>query len=176
MPGGPAELAGLQVKNVILNIDGRPMDNLPLLSFSLYARNAGDRLRVTVLRGREQVVLDVPVIDRPHDVDRLADLVNPEQSVIRQLGILGLAIDDQVGPMLSSLRVPSGVIVAARTRDAHAADVSLSAGDVIHSVNGLAVSTLSDLREALDALKPHSPVVLQVEREGILIFVAFELD
>ena len=176
MPGGPAELAGLQVKDVILNIDGRPMDNLPLLSFSLYARNAGDRLRVTVLRGREQVVLDVPVIDRPHDVDRLADLVNPEQSAIRQLGILGLAIDDQVGPMLSSLRVPSGVIVAARTRDAHAADVSLSAGDVIHSVNGRAVSTLSDLREALDALKPHSPVVLQVEREGILIFVAFELD
>jgi S1-C subfamily serine protease len=90
--------------------------------------------------------------------------------------ILGLAIDDQIGPMLSSLRVPSGVIVAARTQDPHAPDVALSAGDVIHTVNGLAISTLSDLRAALDALKPHSPVVLQVEREGVLTFVAFELD
>jgi hypothetical protein len=43
-------------------------------------------------------------------------------------------------------------------------------------VNGLAISTLSDLRAALDALKPHSTVVLQVEREGVLTFVAFELD
>jgi serine protease Do len=176
LPGGPAERAGLEVKDIILKIDGRSMDNLPLLSFSLYARNAGDRLKVTVLRGKDQVVLNVPVIDRPHDVDRLADRADPEQSVIRQLGILGLPIDEQIGPMLSSLRAPSGVLVAARTQDPHAADVSLSAGDVIHSVNGLAVSTLPELRAALDGLKPHSPVVLQVEREGVLTFVAFELD
>jgi len=62
------------------------------------------------------------------------------------------------------------------TADLHAADVSLSAGDVIHSVNGHAITTLSDLRSALDALKPHTPVVLRVEREGVLTFVAFELD
>jgi serine protease Do len=176
MPGGPAELAGLKVKDIILSVDDRPMDNLPLLAFSLYASNAGDRMKLAVLRGKDQIVLDVPVVDQPHDVDRLADRVNPEQNVIRQLGILGLAIDDQIGPMLSSLRVPSGVIVAARTQDPHAPDVALSAGDVIHTVNGLAISTLSDLRAALDALKPHSPVVLQVEREGVLTFVAFELD
>jgi serine protease Do len=176
MPGGPAELSGLEVKDIILSIDDRPIDNLPLLAFSLYARNAGDRIKLAVLRGKDQIVLDVPVVDRPHDVDHLADRVNPEQSVIRQLGILGLTIDDQIGPMLSSLRVPSGVIVAARTEDPHAADVALSAGDVIHTVNGLAISTLSDLRAALDALKPHSTVVLQVEREGVLTFVAFELD
>ena len=36
LPDGPAELAGLKVKDIILKIDGRPMDNLPLLSFSLY--------------------------------------------------------------------------------------------------------------------------------------------
>jgi serine protease Do len=176
MPGGPAELSGLEVKDIILSIDDRPIDNLPLLAFSLYARNAGDRIKLAVLRGKDQIVLDVPVVDRPHDVDHLADRVNPEQSVIRQLGILGLTIDDQIGPMLSSLRVPSGFIVAARTEDPHAADVALSAGDVIHTVNGLAISTLSDLRAALDALKPHSTVVLQVEREGVLTFVAFELD
>jgi S1-C subfamily serine protease len=89
---------------------------------------------------------------------------------------MGLAIDGQIEPMLSSLRVPSGVIVAARTEDPHAADVALSAGDVIHTVNGLTILNLSDLRAALDALEPHSPVVLQVEREGVLTFVAFELD
>ena len=72
--------------------------------------------------------------------------------------------------------MPSGVVVAARTQDPHAADVSLSAGDVIHSVNGAAVATLQDLRAALDDLKPHSPVVLQIERDGVFSFIAFELD
>jgi serine protease Do len=175
-PGGPADLAGLQVKDVILSIDGRPMDSLPLVAFNLYARNAGDHLKLVVLRGHDQLLLDVPVITRPHDVDRLGDRVDPEHSLVRQLGILGVAIDDEIRPMIPSLRAPSGVIVAARTEDPHAAEVSLSAGDVIHSVNGLATSTVSELRAALDDLKPHSPVVLQIEREGVFTFVAFALD
>ena len=60
--------------------------------------------------------------------------------------------------------------------DPHAADVSLSAGDVIHAVNGRPVTTMVQLREALDRLAAHSPVVLQVERDGSFHFVAFELD
>ena len=77
---------------------------------------------------------------------------------------------------IGNLRVPSGVLVAAHAEDRRAAAVSLSAGDVIHSVNGAAVSNLQELRAALDGLKPQSPVVLQIEREGLLSFVAFELD
>ena len=176
LPGGPAEVAGLRLNDVIVSVDGRPMGSLPLLAFHLYARNAGDRLKLVVLRGEEQLAMDVGVIERPHDVDTLADRVDPEQSLIRQLGVLGVAIDDEVRAMLPLVRMPTGVIVAARTRDPHAADVSLSTGDIIHSVNGRTVETVSDLRAALDALAAHSAVVLQVERFGALTFVAFELD
>src|SRR5439155_12310071 len=61
LPGGPADVAGLQIKDIIVSIDGKPMDSLPLLSFNLYARNAGDRLKLTVLRGQDQLALEVPV-------------------------------------------------------------------------------------------------------------------
>jgi hypothetical protein len=40
----------------------------------------------------------------------------------------------------------------------------------------VSVTNLEELRAALDGLKPRSPVVLQVEREGLLTFVAFELE
>jgi serine protease Do len=176
LPGGPADVAGLQIKDIVVSIDGKPMESLPLLAFNLYARNAGDRLKLIVLRGQDQLALEVPVIERPHDFDRLADRVDPEENLVRQLGVLGLAINDEIGPMISGLRMTSGVIVAARTEDPHAADVSLSAGDVIHAVNGRPIGTLPELRAALDALKPHSPVALQIERDGTFMFVAFELD
>ena len=85
-------------------------------------------------------------------------------------------MDDDLRSTIGSFRIPSGVIVAARAEAPPASTVSLSAGDVIHSVNGVHVSNLQELRAALDGLQPHGPVVLHVEREGLLTFVTFELE
>jgi serine protease Do len=174
--GGPADLAGLSVKDVIVSIDGKPIDSLPLIAFNLYSRRAGDRLRVGVLRSEQHATLEVAVVERPEALDRIIDLVDPDKSAVPQLGILGVSIDESLGLAIGSLRLPSGVMVAAHAEDRRAAAVSLSAGDVIHSVNGAAVSDLEELRAALDGMKPHSPVVLQIERDGLLSFVAFELE
>jgi serine protease Do len=176
IPGGPADLAGLNQKDIIVSVDDKPIDSLPLIGFYLFTRHAGDRLRVGVLRGDQHVALDVVVVERPEALDRIADFIDPDTSQVRQLGILGVSIDEDVGRAIGSLRVPSGVMVAAHAEDAHAAAVSLSTGDVIHSVNGVSVSSLQELRAALDGLSPRSAVVLQVERQGLLIFVAFELE
>jgi S1-C subfamily serine protease len=76
--------------------------------------------------------------------------------------------------MLPRIRVPSGVIVTARAQEGRGAEVPLAAGDVIHAMNGILVSTLDGLRSVLGRLKRHSAVVLQIERAGKLMFVAFQ--
>jgi S1-C subfamily serine protease len=78
--------------------------------------------------------------------------------------------------MVPGLRIPSGVVVAGRSQGSRGADVALSAGDIIHTLNGTSISNLQELRAALDAVEPHGAVVLQVERAGKLSFVAFQLD
>jgi serine protease Do len=67
------------------------------------------------------------------------------------------------------------VIVAAKAA-ASVVDVPLATGDVIHTINGTPVETLEVLRSALDHLSPNSAVVLQIEREGRLMFIVFKLD
>jgi serine protease Do len=175
-PDGPADASGLKVRDIILSVDGMPTDTLVELAFHLYRSRAGDSLRLSVIRDQQPLVIDVPVIERPPDLDRLVDRVDPETSLVRELGILGLTIDEDIGRMLPSLRLPFGVVVAARAQDSRTADVSLSTGDVIHTVNGQAVVNLPGLRSILSSLEPHSAVVLQIEREGKFSFVAFELD
>jgi len=66
--------------------------------------------------------------------------------------------------MVDGLRIPSGVIVAAKAADPNV-DTSLTAGDVIHAVNGASITTIDSLRSVLDHMGSDSPVVLQVERE-----------
>ena len=130
----------------------------------------------TVLRNGQQVPFDVVLQERPHDGEGTTSRLDPDRNRIRQLGVLGVALDGPADAERLGLRFTSGIVVAARTQDPHAADVSLAAGDVIYAVNGGRVSTVPELQSILDAMPPHESVVLQVEREGVLVFVAFELD
>jgi S1-C subfamily serine protease len=78
--------------------------------------------------------------------------------------------------MLGELRMPTGVLVAAISGDAPAADHALGAGDVIVAFNGAPITTLADLRSAVGRLPTRTTVVLQVQREGQLMFIALELE
>jgi S1-C subfamily serine protease len=47
--------------------------------------------------------------------------------------------------------------------------------DVIRTVNGKQVTTLASLRDAVRGLPSGTPVTLQIQREGRLMFVSFTL-
>ena len=46
-------------------------------------------------------------------------------------------------------------------------------GDVIHALNGVTVIGLDFLTSQLDAIKPDNPVVLQIERDGSMMYTTF---
>jgi serine protease Do len=176
MPGSPAESAGLKIQDIILSIDDKPVGSLPMFGMYMYMLREGDRVKIQVLRGSEKILVEVPVIQRPHNVDLLAGLVDPEKNLVSKLGILGIEIDKKISQMLPGLREASGVIVAAKVAGFGGGENSLAVGDVIHSLNGMTVISLDFLRSTLDAIKPDSPVVLQIEREGILMYTTFRMD
>jgi serine protease Do len=176
LPGGPADKSGLKIGDVIVNVDGDAVDSLPILEIYLFRRVGGEHVKLAVLRGTQKLTFDVPVIERPHNVDLLAGLADPAKNLVLRLGILGIPISDQVATLLPNLRLPSGVIVAARAAGPANTDVLLQVGDVIHAINGASVSNLVEIRAALDRLMPGSAVVLQIERDQQIMYVSFQLE
>jgi S1-C subfamily serine protease len=77
--------------------------------------------------------------------------------------------------MVPELRDPFGIIVAARAAGA-TAEVPLTTGDVIRTLNGQPMTTLERLRNALKALPPGAAVAMQIQRDQKLMYVAFTLD
>ena len=173
-PGGPADGAGLKIGDIILSMNGTSTGSLPLFTHSLYMHGSGERVNLEVLRGRNQLQLQVPLVDRPHKADRFTDMAEPEKNLVRRLGILGIELNLDLARSLPDLRIPTGVIVAARTLGAEE-EIPLQTGDVIHALNGTPITSLAGLREALNKLKAGDAVALLVERDGQLIFVPFSL-
>jgi serine protease Do len=174
-PGGPAEAAGVRIGDILLSEDGRAADNLPIVSFHFLSLEQGDKVHLEVLRGKERLTFDVPVVEHPHDMDQVTSLADPERSLVQPMGILGVEIDDRIARMIPGLRDPFGIIVVARSAGA-GAEVSLTTGDVIRTLNGEPMTTLDRLRGTLKALPPGSAVALQIQRDDRLLYISFTLD
>jgi serine protease Do len=176
VPGGPAEGAGLKVQDIVLTLDGRPVMNVPQFDAAFQLRPDPAPLQLEVARAGEKVSLEVPVVEQRDDMDRLADSLDPVKDLVPQLGILGVQIDRKISGMVPDLRKASGVIVAARTAFGGSADSGLETGDVIHQLNGIDILSLDALGAGLKPIKAGDSVVLQIERDGKLRYLAFEME
>ena len=170
VPDSPADVAGVQVRDIITTANDRLVDSVPVLTLTLSTRKAGDAVTLGLLRGAQAINVSLPVVERPHEIDELGDLADPDKNAVLKLGVIGADLDEATTKLLPDLRIASGVLVTARRLELDT-DSPLMAGDVIHAVNTITVRSLDALRVLLDGLKPNSEIVLQIERDHRLMFV-----
>ncbi len=175
IPGSPAEAAGVGIKDVVAAVNGKVVESVPILGLELSRYAAGDTVTLSLLRGTETVSVNVAVGERPHPIDKMAGLADPEKSAVQKLGIIGVSIGDATADLLPELRIASGVFVAARIQVSSGNEVPLAIGDVIHAVNSFTVRSLEGLRVLVDDVKGNSELVLQIERNGQLQFVTCQI-
>jgi serine protease Do len=171
-PDGPADQAGLKAGDIVVSLDGRRLSGVREFETLLYRIPLNQMVSIEALRGTEKIPAKVKVEERDDDPFRFVDLVQPDQNRVPKLGIVGVPITQEIAKLLPETRKPYGIIVAARTGEAeYAGQGGLKLGDVIYSVNTTPVSTLDALRNAVDALKTADPLVLQIERNGSLLYL-----
>jgi len=175
-PDGPAAGAGVKLNDIVAAVDGRRVENLPMFTTALLSHPAGEKVHLDLLRGAETLSLEVAAVEESHTSDRLADMIDPEKNRVRQLGIIGIAIDKETENMFPGLRGPYGVIVAALSASSAASATGLQVGDVIHEVNGTVVSSVEALRATMEKFKRGDAVALFIERDGKLQYLAFEIE
>ena len=74
------------------------------------------------------------------------------------------------------MRHSFGLVIAAESSDSPYSGESLKVGDVIYEVNHVPAVTIRAVTSTLAALKSGDPVVIQVERDGGLMYVTLELE
>lgn len=174
-PDGPAATAGLRIQDIVLRADDRRIETLPGLSAALYLHRVDELLKLEILRGSERKTIYIPAIEEHDPMDKLLDTADPEKSLISRLGILGIDFDASLRSEIA-LRIPSGVVVIGRAADLITPETGLETGDVIHSLNTTPITSMADLRAAVNELKAGAPVVLQVERSDGFTYLTFEME
>jgi serine protease Do len=150
----PAWQADLKPGDLIVQVDGKPIERMAQLMSVLKSRLEGEMLTVTVKRGDEELTRSLTLVAE----------VPPYESGF--LGILPERLAD----------VSGGTRVRFVFPDSPAARAKIEAGDRVVSLNKDAMLTAAALLDRVSRLRPGEKVILDVERDGRLRTVDVELN
>jgi serine protease Do len=153
--GGAAKAAGLQKGDVIVKMEGQPMDSDAQMREIIGRRRPGDVINVTVNRdGNER---DFKVELRNRNGGR--DVIKKAEAATASVSSLGAELEDISAADLQKLGVTGGVRVK-RLTDGKLAETDIEEGFVIVKANGKSVKSVKDLQAILSSTKEGEGLML----------------
>jgi serine protease Do len=174
----PAAVAGLQIGDVILAHDGKPVGELRELTNAIAASPVGKQVRLTIARDGKTSELPVTLAELKQDD------TPPPGPVAKEAAPASGANGLKLAALTAAQRIRfgiagevQGVLITGVAESSAAADLGLQPGDIIEQVNGRKVGTPKEVGAAIAGAgkSGRKSVALLVNRQGDKEFVALPL-
>ena len=171
MEGSPADKAGIQPGDVIVEYQGREINRMNLLPMLVAQTEVGTKAEVVVIRNskRKTLTVDIAKLDE-EDVSRRGQMTDEGKE-------LGLSVQELTPEIAESLNLEekTGVIITNVERNSPAFDAGLRRGDLILEVNKKSISNLNDFSKALGKVKKGDIILMLAKRNGHNRFITIKI-
>jgi serine protease Do len=177
VPRGPAAKAGLEAGDVIVAVNGKPVESRGDVTRTVALIPPGQKAELTVLRKGQKKQFSFAVAQRPEE-DAIArgDLEDQQpQQGGDQSPKLGVTVADMTAEIARQLGIegpPQGVVVTEVADGGPAQRAGIRPGDVILELNQASVKRSQDIAAEIKKLKEGDIALLRVRRGDQAIFVA----
>ena len=167
MENSPAEKSGLQRGDIILEYDGKKIEE-PYILRNMVANNLpGEEHTALVLRDGKTKKIVITIGELPADAQQTVETTDV-QNVMR-----GITVQDMSPELAKKLRVPDkikGVIISDIDESSMAAGI-LAQGDVIQEINRKKIIDTKNYTDIVSTIKKDDSVLLLIYRGGASLFV-----
>jgi len=182
--GGAAEAAGLKQGDVILSVDGKPVNESNELQAYVARKHPGDKVTLTIFReGKkfDKVVTLKPRREAKEEARTAEERGQPEKDEER---VSSTATFDNLGFAIKSLdeetrrtrEVKNGVLVTEVQPMSEAAKRGLLEGDIILEIDRQKINSVSEVSKILKTKKAGSALMLRVKgTDNTVRLVFFEI-
>ncbi|HEY6125058.1 MAG TPA: DegQ family serine endoprotease [Steroidobacteraceae bacterium] len=167
--GGPAEKAGVKTGDVILSVNGKNVERSAALPGVISAIKPGDTAKVEVWREGNSKTLAVKVEEFAEETQKVAnrDVEEPAKADKLGLSVRPLGADERKSASTEGYLLVEDVT-------GPAAQAGVRPGDVILGVNGKAVKSIAELKNA--TASGSKTVAILLEREGNQLFLPIRIS
>jgi S1-C subfamily serine protease len=168
--GSPAASAGITRGDVITALNGEAVKDSNMLRNEIAELQPGTEAKLTVIRDGKERVLSARLGELESDGGRRASAVPDGEGSAR----FGMSVEPLTAERARELRVKArtGVVIGAVEPGSRAARAGLREGDVIEQVDRKPVTSVEELRSALDT--GEAPALLLVHRSETAVFVTLD--
>jgi serine protease Do len=167
-PNSPAQKAGLQKGDIILELNGAPVSDSNQLRMTISMMEPGASVTLKVLRDGAERQFNAKLGELPAQEASAKGASQGSESALS-----GVSVENLDADTARQLHLPSdtqGVVVTDISPSSPAANSGLQRGDVIQEVNHHTVKNTSDFEHALRSSKEEN--LLLVNRQGNTMYVA----
>ena len=139
---GPAADAGLKAGDVILSLDGQPVDDADGFGFRLATKAIGDRVELKINRNGKTQILTVRMAPAPEIVPR------DQKTLSGRWPLSGATVANMSPALAEEVAIESsgeGVVVTSIKPGSPADDIGLQKGDYLISIDNKEVKTTRDV-------------------------------
>ncbi len=170
--GTPAQDAGLEQGDVVIEVNGEPVEDARDLTRRIGAYAPGERVRLTILRDGEERTVRVRLAERPGEQELASAPPAAE--------LFGMTMEsaDEAARERFGIEEERGVLVTGVRNGSEAAEKGIRPGDVILEAGGEDVRTPNDMRAAAEAARERgrSAVLVLVATQGGVQYVALQFE
>ncbi len=181
--GGPADKAGVEPDDIIIEFEGRIIKKRNELPIWVANTEIGKKVKLVVLRKGKRKTLtliidELPENDEDEDGTTLPDQDSGDMDVKEILGMSLEPITEKARKALKLDDDVEGVLVASVDRNSPAGEKGLRRGDVILSITQEKVNTPDAALERIEELrkKGRKRILLKIIRQGNTAFVTVKFD
>jgi S1-C subfamily serine protease len=176
----PADSAGLQEGDVIVDFNGKKIETSDDLTETVRGTAPGTKASAKIIRGSENKTLTVNVgKNRMRSPFAISGIRSP-RVMVRMFGggIEGMELMELNKQLAEYFEAPNGkgVLVESVKKEENAAKAGIKAGDVITKVGTESVSDVDDIRDAISDLDDAEKVNVELLRKGKKVTVSLELS
>ncbi|MGD8535964.1 MAG: Do family serine endopeptidase [Candidatus Aminicenantes bacterium] len=159
-PGAPADKAGFERYDVIIEFNNQPVKNSHDLSFQIAETAPGTKVDIKVIRDGKEKILTAKL-------EELSTGEEEEQASTSSGQDLGITVTSMTPRRARQLRFQTeeGVLITEVRRYSEAEQKGLRAGDIILEANRQEVRDTNDLEKIINRLKPGDGLILLLRRE-----------
>lgn len=171
-PGGPAEGAGFEPGDVIIEFAGQPIDSSADLPHVVGLLRPGTEVDAVIVREGKRRTIEVTVAGLDADDDPALAAGGASDSDEGKLGIL---CENAAPDVLERWGLSGGVLVRRVEPGSPASEAGIREGDVITMVANKPVQDLDALRDVTGSLRAGASVPVRLIRRGAPLFIGLRI-